>query len=74
MSRGTFCCIVITAGGDTALMSKINLEKIFIRLEKHSQVVSAWESQKRFFGVKSAFSFLRLSDELFFYNLEISTS
>ena len=50
MSRGTFWCIVITAGGGAALMFAVkiakNFEKIFFEkklfsLEKHFQVVSA---------------------------------
>ena len=54
MSRATFWCIVRTAGGGAALMFAVKLaenfknfekfffsKKIFFRLEKHSQVVSA---------------------------------
>ena len=50
MSRETFWCIMITAGGGAALIFAVKVsknsrkkffKKICFRLEKHSQVVSA---------------------------------
>jgi len=61
MSRATFWCIVVTAGGGAALMFAVKLaenfknfehffsKKIFFRLEKQFKVVSALKSRKKFF-------------------------
>ena len=86
MSRKTFWCIVVTAGGGAALMFAVKLaenfknfekfffsKKIFFRLEKHFKVVSALKSRKKiFFGSNrpSGFCVLKISPLL--NDLEIS--
>ena len=87
MSRKTFWCIVVTAGGGAALMFAVKLaenfknfekfffsKKIFFRLEKHFKVVSALKSRKKiFFGSNRPSIFFASQISLFFYKLEIST-
>ena len=78
MSRKTFWCIVVTAGGGAALMFAVKLaenfknfekfffsKKFFFALKNTLKSSQHQKVEKNFFWVKSVFSFYSLTDQRF---------